>query len=150
MEVTLAQTFSVEFDKTTKDREFTELDHKMIDYFKNRNYGDDVCTYLIGITCVHPKYDAFFPLKRPLYVQDRMICLDSALGKTHIYKTLTFKIKLDFEEFINSNTEEGQKMIARSIMERVRNLKYPAKIKDFDKERFFKDLTLFFEQQRLI
>ncbi|WP_036909394.1 hypothetical protein, partial [Hoylesella timonensis] len=62
----------------------------------------------------------------------------------------TFKIKLDFEEFINSNTEEGQKMIARSIMERVRNLKYPAKIKDFDKERFLKDLTLFFEQQRLI
>ena len=150
MEVTLAQTFSVEFDKTTKDREFTELRSKMIDYFKNRNYGDDVCTYLIGITSVHPKYDAFFSDRRPSYVQDRMICLDSALGKTHIYKNFSFTIKLDFEVFIHSNTEEGLKMIARSIMERVRNLKYPAKIKDFDKERFSKDLTVFFEQQGLI
>ncbi len=150
MEVSLNQFFSVELDSTTKSPEVTELIFKIRDYFKNKSYGDDICSYLIGVICVHPNYDQFFKVGRPKYVEDRTVVYEKILGPTHIYKTFSFDIKLNFEEFISSNTEDGLKMIAGSIMETVRTLKYPKKIKDFDKEKFYEDLRLFFEKEKIL
>lgn len=59
MEVSLIEKFSIELDKTTKSIEFRELTVKLETYFKDKNYGDDIYSYLIGIICVHPNYDQF-------------------------------------------------------------------------------------------
>lgn len=150
MKVTIHETISVEFDKTTKGVEFRKLDAKLETYFKNKSYGEDICTYLIGVISVHPNYDQFFKIRRPFYVEDKTVTLDKILGPVRIYKSFSFNIKLDFEEFISSNTEDGLKMIAGSIMETVKTLKYPKKIKDFDKERFYEDLRLFFEKEKIL
>ncbi len=150
MEVSLIQKFSVELDSTTKRAEFRELVVKLEAYFNAKSYGDDICSYLIGVVCVHPNYDQFFKIGRPKYVEDRTVVYEKILGPTHIYKSFSFNIKLDFEEFISSNTEDGLKMIAGSIMETVRTLKYPKKIKDFDKEKFYEDLRLFFEKEKIL
>ena len=150
MEVSLIQKFSVELDSTTKRAEFRELVVKLEAYFNAKSYGDDICSYLIGVVCVHPNYDQFFKIGRPKYVEDRTVVYEKILGPTHIYKSFSFNIKLNFEEFFSSNTEDGLKMIAGSIMEMVRTLKYPKKIKDFDKEKFYEDLRLFFEKEKIL
>lgn len=46
--------------------------------------------------------------------------------------------------------KDGLKMIATLILESVKNIKYPRKIRDFDKERFYGDLKAFFELEKIV
>lgn len=150
MEIALVNTFSVDFDRTTKNIETVELDKKLKNYLIDKEYGESIHTYLIGIICVHPKFDGFFPARKPVYVEDKMITLEKGLGEIHVCKSLTFSIKIDYTKYYFNNTEEGLRIIANAILETIRDLKYPTKIKDFDKERFYNDLLLFFNEEGLI
>lgn len=38
-------------------------------------------------------------------------------------------------------------MVADAIIERLSTMKYPAKVRDFDKERFLNDLKIFFKEE---
>lgn len=150
MEVSLIEMFSGEFDTTTKVLELRDLDDKLKSYFNSRNYGNDICSYLIGVICVHPKFDSFFKIGRPQYIEEKTVTYERILGPTHIYKSFSFRIKLDYPSFIKSNTKDGLKMIATLILESVKNIKYPRKIRDFDKERFYGDLKAFFELEKIV
>ncbi|WP_281643168.1 hypothetical protein [Hoylesella loescheii] len=147
MKVVLIPTLPSEFDKVTKSPELIELGERMEEYFKMRQYGDAILEYFIGIVCVHPKYDSIFTIKRPRYAEDKRVMLDRALGEVHFYKTLGVDVKLDFGTFIKSDKEGGLKMVADAIIDRLNTMKYPAKVKDFDKERFLNDLKIFFKEE---
>lgn len=148
MKIKLAKTFSKDFDKTTKDSDVEELEIALQLFFYEKNYGHSIVDYLIGIICVHPNFDPFFKPKRPSYVENKNINLEGF--DVSIYKTFSLDIKLNFEDYYKSDKENGLKMIANEIITTVKYLKYPAKIKDFDKEIFFQDLSLFFKNKRLI
>ncbi|WP_418893596.1 hypothetical protein [Limibacterium fermenti] len=148
MKIQLAKTFSKEFDKTTKDSDIEELEIKLQSSLEKNDYGHSVVDYLIGIICVHPNFDPFFKPKRPSYVENKNIKLEGF--DVNIYKTFSLDIKLNFEDFFKSDKENGLKMVANEIITTIRDLKYPAKIKDFDREQFFHDLNCFFEQENLI
>jgi D-xylulose kinase len=147
MKVVLIPTLPSEFDKVTKSPELIELGERMEEYFKMRQYGDAILEYFIGIVCVHPKYDSIFTIKRPRYTEDKRVMLDRALGEVHFYKTLGVDVKLDFATFIKSDKEGGLKMVADPIIDRLNTKKYPAKVKEFDKERFLNDLKNFFQEE---
>lgn len=147
MKVVLIPTLSSEFDKVTKSPELIELGERMEEYLKMRQYGDATLEYFIGIVCVHPKYDSIFTIKRPRYTEDKCVILDKALGEVRFHKTLGVDVKLDFATFIKSNKEEGLKMVADAIIDRLSTMKYPAKVKDFDKERSLNDLKIFFKEE---
>jgi D-xylulose kinase len=147
MKVVLIPTLPSEFDKVTKSPELIELGERMEEYFKMRQYGDVILEYFIGIVCVHPKYDSIFTIKRPRYTEDKRVMLDRALGEVHFYKTLGVDVKLDFATFIKSDKEGGLKMVADAIIDRLNTMKYPAKVKEFDKERFLNDLKKSFKKK---
>ena len=86
-------------------------------------------------------------IKRPRYTEDKRVMLDRALGEVHFYKTLGVDVKLDFATFIKSDKEGGLKMVADAIIDRLNTMKYPAKVKEFDKERFLNDLKNFFQEE---
>lgn len=148
MKIEIAKTFSKDFDKTTKDSDVEELEIKLQLFFDEKNYGLSIVDYLIGIICVHPNFDPFFKPKGPSYIENKNIKLEGF--DVNIYKTFSLDIKLNFEDYFKSDKESGLKMIADKIITTIRDLKYPAKIKDFDKEKFFRDLSLFFKNEGLI
>lgn len=150
MKFVLNFVLSGEFHATSKNYEITDLDNKLEVYFRKRNYGDVIKKYVITIMCVHPKYDDFFKEMRPKYTEDKWIKCVAPYEPARIYRLLDFSLKLDFETFINSNTEEGLKIIAAAIIDKVSTMKYPAKTKGFDKEAFLEDLKRFFKRQMLI
>ena len=102
---------------------------------------------ILQAQCVHPKYDSIFTIKRPRYTEDKRVMLDRALGEVHFYKTLGVDVKLDFATFIKSDKEGGLKMVADPIIDRLNTMKYPAKVKEFDKERFLNDLKKSFKKK---
>ncbi len=150
MKFVLNFVLSGEFHATSKNYEITDLDNKLEVYFRRRNYGDVIKKYVITIMCVHPKYDDFFKEMRPRYTDEKWVKSLAPQGRFRIYRLLDFSLKLDFETFINSNTEDGLKIIAIAIIDKVSTMKYPAKTKGFDKELFFEDLKRFFKRQMLI
>lgn len=148
MKILLPIVLSGEFKKTTKSDEIAELEKKLNDNIFPLIYGNSIAEYAIHITCVHPKYDSFFLTKKPSYTEEKDVIVERI--QVNIYKRFDIEIKLSFEDFYNSTTEEGLSLIASSIIETIRNLKYPTTIKDFDKDRFFNDLVIFFKQERLV
>ncbi len=152
MNVSIYQTFSGDFDLTSKDDDMSELEMKIRTFMKDKVYSEKVEKYLISIICVRPEFDEFrqFQPSRPQYVEDRTYKPKLGFGETHIKKHFTMEIKLNYETFKKSDKMDGLRMIAKELMNYLENLKYPQKIKDFDKERFNEDMRNFFISENLL
>lgn len=148
MNLGLQATFSREFDNTNKFKEFQTLDNEIENYFINKSYGKSINSYIIGIVCVSQGFDPFFKAQKPKYTEDKMVAYHN-LSPVHIYKSLEFTIKLDYDIFHPSNTEEGLRYVAKEIMNTVLSIKYPKKVTDFDRVRFEQDLEMFFKEMSI-
>ena len=147
MKLALVLTLSTEFDGTPKNFELAFLNEQIKAYFKGRNYGESVDEFLVGLVCVHPKYAPFFTIRKPRYTEDKYVTYEKVFGAIHYFKILEVDVKLDFGTFIKSDKEGGLKMVADAIIDRLSTMKYPAKVKDFDKERSLNDLKIFFKEE---
>mgnify|MGYP000464587451 FL=1 len=65
-------------------------------------------------------------------------------------KVLIFNLKIDFNVLNNSSKEEGLRIIAQAILETLETLKYPVKLKKFDKPGFYNDMKTFFINNGLV
>ena len=61
-----------------------------------------------------------------------------------------FNLKVDYESFYHSDKEEGLRIIAQAILETLETLKYPVKLKEFDKLGFYNDMKTFFINNGLV
>jgi len=148
MKVGFVSNSSIEFKKTTKIVEVKELSDKFEMFFKPRDYGSSIQSYIIGVIYVHPNFDPFNTIKKPKYTEDKMEIHDG-IG-AHIYKSFGFDIKLNFLSFLNSTKDEGLKMVANEIMKTLSEIKYPKKVTDFNGIAFHKDIEYFFRELNLI
>jgi hypothetical protein len=99
------------------------------DYFKDRSYGVSVETLIIGIICIHPKFDFFFQ-PRAKYSKSKKLC--------------EYDIKLDHGKFKISNDSEIQGMLVTNIMDSLDIIDGMGLI-DFSVEQFRNDLRKCFE-----
>jgi len=149
MNILLTFVLSVEFDKTTKRQDIVELGEKMKTFMKFKNYSDLVEEVAIEILCVSQGFDQFFPETRPQYIMNKNGVIHHVL-KYQINKSLMFNFKINYESFYNSEKEEGLRIIAQAILETLETLKYPVKLKEFDKLGFYNDMKTFFIEEGLI
>jgi hypothetical protein len=148
MKVVFACSASIEFKKTTKNGEVKELSDKLEIFFKPRDYGSSIQSYIIGVIYVHPNFDPFFKVEKPSYTEEENAIFHGV--EVHVYKSFVFNIKLDFHAFLQSTKEEGLKMIAGEIMKTLSGIKYPKKVADFNGAAFYKDIEDFFKNLDLI
>ena len=148
MKVRFNESSSIEFKQTTKNIEVKELSNELEIFFKPRDYGSSIQSYIIGVIYVHPNFDPFFKPQKPEYTEDEKAIFHGV--EVHVEKTFGFGIKLDFNTFLNSTKEDGLKMIASEIMKALSGIKYPKKVTDFDGAAFHKDVECFFRDLNLI
>ena len=67
-----------------------------------------------------------------------------------IEKTFECEIKLDYAKVLEATEEEVKKIVAKSIMDYLRELKMPKKVTDFDNAKFIADLETYFRKEHLI
>ena len=149
MNILLSFVLSVEFDKTTKRQDILELGEKVKNFMKFKNYSDLVEEVAIEILCVSKGFDQFFVETRPKYVEHKSGVVDHVL-KYQINKSLMFNLKVDYESFYHSDKEEGLRIIAQAILKSLETLKYPVKLKKFDKLGFYNDMKTFFINEGLV
>ncbi|MDN5215688.1 hypothetical protein QQ020_26660 [Fulvivirgaceae bacterium BMA12] len=118
-------------------------------FFKGKEYGNDIESFVIGITCVSEKFEQFFKLKRPTYTESKIETHDGI--SIEIKKTFEYSLRLDYKTIINANDQRRMSLSASEIINSLDHFdSLPKKVKDFDRERFKSDLERFFKEQNLI
>ena len=144
MEIILGAIFSREFAEQNIGYDPRLRAHKdAIHTFRNlltngllKFNSDLVETMVIDLICESPMFHQFYQLHRPKYYEDRTLkCRGSVTPEVRMYKCLTADFVVDFESYIKLNgQEECLNYLALSFLDFLKNLKYPGKLKKFEKE----------------
>ncbi|WP_446776826.1 hypothetical protein [Macellibacteroides fermentans] len=149
MKIALIGSFSPKFFHSSKLSEISEMEEKLNVFMQNRTYCDLVDEISIIIFCCEPEMEILYPISRPKYVAEQHQTIHSVLD-VHLYKILMFNLRVEYESFYYSDKEEGLRIISQAILETLESLKYPVKLKKFDKLGFYNDLKTFFINEGLI
>ena len=114
--------------------------------------SDLVETISIRLMCLSPKFSQFFRAYRPKYYEDKTLKYrDSVTPEVRMYKCLTADFVVDFEGYFKLTTkEECLKYLALSFMDFLKTLKYPGKLKKFEKEIFLQTVRDIFIENSII
>ena len=106
----------------------------------------------VGFVCVSPGFSEFFKAKRPKFYDDKTIKSQaSPTPEIRLYKHLIFDFIMDFETYLNAKDEkECLRVLAISFLKVLEELKYPGKVKTFEKERFNQTAKNFFIKKNII
>lgn len=125
-------------------------------FFADKFYGEDVQDYIVGCLCTSPPegFEKFNKPQKPVYVDDKTT-KNKFTGEPHrMFKLFINEFNFnneEYDDFVDSSNEESKKILAKKILESLENLdKLPKKVRDFDKERFKKDMEEFFREQNLL
>ena len=115
----------------------------------NSELVEKICIRLI---CLSPMFGQFFQAQRPKYYEDKTLKYrDSVTPEVRMYKCLTADFVVDFEGYFKLTTkEECLKYLALSFMDFSKTLKYPGKLKKFEKEIFLQTVRDIFIENSII
>ncbi|WP_297272115.1 hypothetical protein [uncultured Bacteroides sp.] len=114
--------------------------------------SDLVETISISIISVSPVFSKFFKPVRPKYYEDKILKIrGSVTPEVRMFKCLLADFVVDFDTYFNaSNKEECLKILAVSFVEFWKSLKYPGKLKKFEKEQFLQTVKDIFIKNGII
>ncbi|CDB96348.1 putative uncharacterized protein [Bacteroides sp. CAG:443] len=114
--------------------------------------SDLVETISIRLICLSPKFSKFFQAHRPKYYEDKTLKYrGSVTPEVRMYKCLTVDFVVDFEGYFKLTTkEECLKYLALSFIDFLKNLKYPGKLKKFEKEKLLQAVRDIFIENTII
>ena len=106
----------------------------------------------VRFVCVSPGFSEFFNLRRPKYYDDKIVKIPwSITPEVRMYKCLTFDFFMDFETYLNAKDEnECLRVLAISFLKVLEELKYPGKVKKFEREKFNQAVKEFFIRENII
>jgi hypothetical protein len=149
MKFGIAITSSPGFEKSDM---IIKLSDELEKYFINKEFGNSVKAYTIGLHCVDvPKgFEKFSKLPKPNYTKGKKVINPDGIPFT-LEDNLEYSIKLDFETFKNGTNEECRKLLAKEILQSLKVLDtMKSKINDFNTEKFKEDLESCFKEKELI
>ena len=78
------------------------ISEELKNYFKDKNYGEDVKSYSIGVHCLNIPigFEKFSKLPKPKYTKGKKIISIDGIP-FEIERSIEYSIKLDYETFIN-------------------------------------------------
>lgn len=150
--------FVLEIDSEAQEKStlINALSQSLEDYFKDKDYGNDIKTFYIRITCIKtkPGYEAWYKLIKPKYI-DYSKTTSKLTGEIlEVFNTFSYNVKIDnedYEDFVYATYDVSNRILANMLVNSLSNLdSLPKKVKNFDKETFKNDFRLFFEDRELI
>ena len=152
MEITLVTTMTREFPIPSY---YSAAINKFKDLLSTgfMGYKSDLIEEMdISFICVSPEFRRFFKPVRPKYYADKTVkSSDPVVQEVRLYKYLSFDFFMDFETYLNAKDEkECLRVLAISFLKVLEELKYPGKVKTFEKERFNQTAKNFFIKKNII
>ena len=115
----------------------------------NSDLVEEIC---IRLVCESPMFAQFFQAQRPKYYEDKTFKYrGSVTPEVRLYKCLSADFVVDFEGYYKLTTkEECLKYLALSFIDFFKTLKYPGKLKKFEKEKFIQAVKDIFIKNGII
>lgn len=115
----------------------------------NSDLVEEIC---IRLECESPMFAQFFQAQRPKYYEDKTLKFrGSVTPEVRMYKCLTVDFVVDFEGYFRLTTkEECLKFLALSFIDFLKTLKYPGKLKKFEKEKLLQAVKDIFIENSII
>ena len=115
----------------------------------NSDLVEEMC---IGLICLSPMFGQFFQARRPKYYEDKTLKFrGSVTPEVRMYKCLTADFVVDFESYFRLTTkEECLNYLALSFLDFLKNLKYPGKLKKFEKEELLQTVRNIFIENSIL
>ena len=136
MEFAITQESNLEGEKT---KVVQDLSNGLEMYFKDKDYGEDVSSFIIHLICVKPEFDSFFKVRKPRYIKDKTEIIDGEPFYTR--KHYSYDIKLNYETFISISYKESLTLLIDEIVRSLSHLdSLPKAIRDFNTKEFKNDL----------
>ena len=106
----------------------------------------------VRFVCVSPGFSKFFKQSRPKYYDDKIVKIPGSITpEVRMYKCLTLDFFMDFETYLNAKDEkECLRVLAISFLKVLEELKYPGKVKKFEREKFNQAVKEFFIKENII
>lgn len=149
---------SVSLDETTfknKSAIVYELSKSINEYIRQFDYNR-ISEYAIVMYIVNPPigFEHLFKDLKPKFIEHK-VSINKYTGELfEINKYFNYSVKITgetYSSFIRGTDEESKKILATTILKSLSLLDaMPKKIKDFDKERFKRDLEQFFKEQFIL
>ena len=130
---------------TIMSREFTELHKDVLFIFKEflskgcLEFKSSVIEEMsVRFVCVSPMFSQFYKLIRPKFYEEKIIKTPHLMTpEVRWHKHLVFDFFMDFETYFHAKDEqEGFRVLGISFIKVLETLKYPSKVKKFEKEKF--------------
>ena len=114
--------------------------------------SDLVETIAITLVCLSPQFSTFYKVQRPKYYEDKTLRIrGSVTPEVRMYKCLLADFIVDFDTYIKAaNKEECLKILALSFIDFLKALKYPGKLKKFEKEKLLQTVREIFIENSII
>ncbi len=114
--------------------------------------SDLVETIAVTLVCLSPQFTTFYSVSRPKYYEDKTLKIrDPVTPEVRMYKCLTADFVVDFESYFRLTTkEECLKYLVLSFIDFLSNLKYPGKLKKFEKEEFLQAVKDIFVKNSIL
>ncbi|WP_133147477.1 hypothetical protein [Chryseobacterium aquaticum] len=139
-----------------KSFQIQELSKELNTYLKDKDYGSDIKSVIIGAVLIKtkPGFEDWYKERKPKYIEHK-ITKNRITGQSmEIIKNFTYDIKFDsglYDEVVNSSDVESLKIISREIVMSLKHFdKLTKKLKDFNVDRFTLDIQSFFLSKGLI
>ena len=130
---------------TIMSREFTELHKDVLFIFKEflskgfLEFKSSVIEEMsVRFVCVSPMFSQFYKLIRPKFYEEKIIKTPHLMTpEVRWHKHLVFDFFMDFETYFHAKDEqECFRVLGISFIKVLETLKYPSKVKKFEKEKF--------------
>lgn len=100
----------------------TALSNNMSDFIANKDYGNGVEHFYVGVICVHPDFDPFFKKRRPRLTK---LVKKNRITNTlmNIRNSLSMDIKLDYNESKLYSVKQLKSKILNEIIKSSTDIK---------------------------
>ena len=114
--------------------------------------SDLVETLAVTLVCLSPQFTTFYNVSRPKYYEDKTLKIkDPVTPEVRMYKCLTADFVVDFESYFSLTTkEECLNYLALSFLDFLKDLKYPGKLKKFEKEELLQAVRNIFIENSIL
>lgn len=141
MKVSLTLEASIEINDKIND---AISDERIKKFFEEKSYSNELDYLYIGIICMSPTFEAFFPSRKPKYTSQTKEYIHKGVSLVKHAKTFEYDLKLDFKVY--NELVDIRPQLAIDIINSLDTILSCKQVKKIDLDRFKEDFKLLFKK----
>lgn len=118
-------------------------DQRIEDFFETRSYSEDLEVLYIAVSCMSPKFEPLFKLRKPKYTSENKVYIHKGVQVEKKARSFEYELRLDYSRY-NSLNEIGSQL-SKDIIASLDTIHSCKQIKNLNIDRFKEDFSQLFK-----